>query len=79
MTTQEANALVQRAVDMLGEHFESVQVLANWQEAGIHNVTRGGTGSVQARVGMCQEVVDVRKCELGFVVLQAMRDNEQKG
>lgn len=57
---KEARAkLVQRAVDELIEHFDSVQIFTTHTEGGITQGIKKGGGDFYARIGMAREFLIV--------------------
>lgn len=58
MTEGEGNEMLDRAVNVLMEHFDAVQILATYTDGeGTLGLTRGG-GNWYARKGMVQEFID---------------------
>lgn len=48
---------LQQAVDLLGEHYDAVQVLVTWSDAGITKSRHLGSGNWYARQGMAHDFV----------------------
>lgn len=63
MDGKEAYEMLKKATDMLKEHFDSVQILATWDEEGETRVMRPGFGNWYARQGMAQEFVEMDRCQ----------------
>lgn len=58
MDAAKAQEILERAATQLGEHFDAVQILATWSEAGVtHSIPRGA-GNWYARQGMAHEFIN---------------------
>jgi hypothetical protein len=57
MTNEEADALVEKCSTFLGEHFDSVQILASWNEQAMTLIARHGCGNWYARQGMARDFI----------------------
>lgn len=57
MERDETQAIVQKALDTLGEHFEAVQIMVSWNEQGTTRLFNLGSGNWYARMGMAHEFV----------------------
>lgn len=55
MTAQE---IVDRAVNQLGEHFSSVQIMVSFNEEGLTKCIKRGSGDWYARQGMAHEFIN---------------------
>lgn len=58
MTSEEAEKLLQAAVDKLGDHFDCVQILASWEQEGATRFLPRGSGNWWGRQGMAQEFIN---------------------
>jgi hypothetical protein len=63
MTSEEADALVQKCSIFLGEHFDAVQILASWNEQGLTNMTCHGCGNWYARQGMAKDFINTDQAQ----------------
>lgn len=64
MTEAEAFAILDAALDRIGEHFDAVQIHASWMENG--NSTQAahrGSGNWYARESMCREFIERNKAD----------------
>lgn len=63
MTKEDIAKLCDRMATELGEHVESVQILASWHDdKGTHRVFRG-CGNRYARQGMAHEFIECARAE----------------
>ena len=58
MTPEEAEEFITKAVDLLGDHFEAVQVMVSWNEQGETRCLKRGGGNWYARQGMAHEFIN---------------------
>ena len=58
MTIQEAEAILEKALAQIGEHFDAVQILASWNEEAMSMIAKRGTGNWYARQGMAHEFIN---------------------
>lgn len=64
MTGREAQKLVDAAGLQLGEHFESVVILASWSEDGYTNLRKIVIGNWHAGQGMAHEFINMAQSEV---------------
>lgn len=50
--------VIQKALDILGEHFDHVQILVTWNEDALSKFWHRGSGSWYARQGMAHEFIN---------------------
>lgn len=74
MNKEEVDVIIEKAMAILGEHFDSVQILASYNEEDETRCSKRGCGNWYARVRMAQELIlednarihhQVRKEEFG--------------
>lgn len=74
MNKDESDSLLDKALALLGEHFDSVQILVSYNEEAETRCAKRGCGNWYARVRMAQELIleddarihhQVRKEEFG--------------
>lgn len=58
MDTTEAEKIVQKAAESLGEHFDAVQIMVSWNEEGMTKMFKSGCGNWYARQGMAHEFIN---------------------
>ena len=58
MSPEEAERIVKKAVDLLGDHFEVVQVMVSWNEQRETRCLKRGGGNWYARQGMAYEFIN---------------------
>lgn len=64
MTGAEAQEIVSRLVNQLGEHFEAVQVMVSWNEEGETRCNHNGSGNWYARQGMAREFLQFEEAQI---------------
>lgn len=67
-----ADAAVEKALAMLGEHFECVQIMCSSSDSCGTDVTRAGSGNYYARQGMAHEFI-----QIDIAVENAMRIRQE--
>ena len=50
--------IVQKALDILGEHFDAVLILVSWNHDGLTSCIPSGSGNWYARQGMAHEFIN---------------------
>jgi hypothetical protein len=63
MTAEEAENMLEECAAKIGEHFEAVQIMATWTEAGICRHAKRGVGNWYARMGMAHEFIETNKAD----------------
>lgn len=58
MKPGQAQDILRKAVENLGEHFDSVQIMATWSEDSITHLSNNGCGNWYARQGMAHEFIN---------------------
>lgn len=76
MTNEEAEQLLQRTAEQLGEHFDAVQILASKpRDGGGTACFKSGAGNWYARQGMAHEFVEEAKAQdHAAAMVRAQRD-----
>jgi hypothetical protein len=64
MSNAEANQMLLEVSSKLGEHFDSVQILASWNEEAITACSFVGCGNWYARQGMAKEFLEQDQAQL---------------
>ena len=59
MTAEEKQRFLDRAIEQLGEHFDHVQIMVTWNEAGSSHRDYSGCGNWYARQGMAHEFINM--------------------
>ena len=57
------NEALERACDILGEHFDAVQVMATFSEEGVTRSLYRGSGNWYARQGMLHELLQTENAD----------------
>ena len=57
MTNKESEDICQKALDILGEHYDAVQIMVTWNEESITKWSKLGSGNWFARIGMAHEFI----------------------
>lgn len=80
MTQAEAEKLLDDAVARLGEHFDSVQILASWNEEGLTLCCKRGVGNWYARQGMAHEFINADQAqETAHQIAQVLKPPPDEG
>lgn len=80
MTQSEAEKLLDDAVARLGEHFDSVQILASWNEGGLTLCSKRGAGNWYARQGMAHEFINADQAqETAHQIAQVLKPPPDEG
>lgn len=58
MTTNEADKIIEKNLNELGEHFDAVCVMVTYKENGVTRACYRGSGNYYARLGMAHEFID---------------------
>jgi len=76
MDGKEAHEICQKAISILKEHFDAVQILATWNEEGETRIMRPGFGNWYARQGMAHEFTDMDTSQsVAMAVVDMMCDD----
>lgn len=74
MTKEEA---IQKACDVLGEHFDHVQILMTWNEEGLSKYRAIGSGNWYARQGMAHMFINTDIAQdTAFQIAEQLKDKE---
>jgi hypothetical protein len=68
-------AIVNQAVDMLGEHFDNVQIFCNTVEDGETYRVKNGRGNTYARLAQAQEWLERVKAQDAKEAVDEMEDD----
>lgn len=58
MTDEQAATHIQKALDILGEHFDAAQILVSWNTGGLTKAQNQGSGNWYARQGMAHAFIE---------------------
>lgn len=77
MTHDEALQIIRDVARKLGEHFDTVQILASTTEGGVTSFSSAGIGNWYARQGMAHEFINSNNAyESATQIVRAMREDQ---